>query len=146
MSSRKDPCPAILISLLKMRILKSVLLFALGYSQTFENTFSQSSSSASSSSSATNNAANSAEYTIGAYKLTFQEKCQNNQCFGWVKRTSNGSRNKKVKTITWKRCTEAKIRQIKKLNNAKNLKLGFQLPSCVPISSSSVSITGFKKQ
>ena len=119
-----------------MRILKSLLLFALGYAQTFENTSSQSSS--------TNNAANSAEYTVGAYKLKFQEKCQNNQCFGWVKRTGNGSR--KVKTITWKRCTEAKIRQIKKLNSEKNLKLYFKLPSCVPTSSSEVYTGDFKKQ
>ena len=118
-----------------MRLLKSLLIFAISSAtELLSRTSAQSIS--------TNSAANSAEFTVGKYKLHFEEQCQDNRCFGWVKRTGNGSR--KVKTITWKRCTEAKIRQIKKLNREKKLKLDFKLPSCVP--SSSNATLNFKKQ
>ena len=112
-----------------MRILKSLLIFAVSFSESIS----------------VSNADHSAEFEIGKYKLQFQEHCKNHRCFGWVKRTGNGSR--KVKTITWKRCTEAKINAIKKLNTEKKLKLDFKLPSCVPSSSITVNDDfDFKKQ
>ena len=112
-----------------MRLLKSLLFFSM-------NSAAELVSRNSAKSISTNSAANSAEFTIGKYKLHFEEQCQDNRCFGWVKRTGNGSR--KVKTITWKRCTESKLRQIKKLNHEKKLQLDFKLPSCVPSSSNTV--------
>ena len=58
----------------------------------------------------TRSAANTADYATGKYQLHFNENCKNGRCYGSVKRTGNNSR--KVKTITWKKCTKGTKRLV----------------------------------
>ena len=124
-----------------MKLLKTILLFGVSSSLTVSESN-----------------ANSADYGTDKYNLHFEETCKNGRCHGSVKRTSNDSR--KAKTVTWKRCTKAKlrlvfklifwahniiliwynylktiIRKINALNIDPSLKFHFVKPSCVPASS-----------
>ena len=83
-----------------MKILKTILLF--GASSSLQNLIIQSKSQSS--------AANTADYATGKYQLHFNENCKNGRCYGSVKRTGNNSR--KVKTITWKKCTKGTKRLV----------------------------------
>ena len=99
-TSDQNEIQSLLVQKIEMKILKTILLF--GVSSSLQNLIVQSVSQS--------NAESTADYATGQYNLHFIENCNNDRCYGSVKRTGNNSR--KVKTITWKKCTKATIRLV----------------------------------